>query len=180
MQPSSNVPWWVQLLPLVVVVVVLAIRFVRPQRISVTRMFIQPLILVALTGWTIYATEALNPAPGWEIAVALVVGGIAGIPFGILRGMHTDVRPTERPGVMYLGSSWVTIVIFAVAFGLRALVRLVMPHRGSLSSAIGDALLAFAIVFIAASYIVIYRKYKMEAAGRLSAPPAPPEDVKSG
>jgi hypothetical protein len=180
MQPSPNVPWWVQLLPLVVVVVVLAIRFIRPQRISVTRMWIQPLILVALTGWTIYATEALNPAPGWQIVAALAIGGIVGVPFGVLRGIHTDVRPTERPGVMYLGSSWITIVIFAVAFGLRAVVRTIMPHRGSLSAAIGDGLLAFAIAFIAASYVVIFRKYELEVAGRLSAPPAPPESTKSG
>ena len=155
-----------QLLPLAVVLVVLAIRFVRPQRISLTRMWIQPLILVALTGWTIYATEALNPAPAWEIAAALLIGGVVGIPFGILRGMHTDVRPTERPGVMYLGSSWVTIVIFAAAFGLRAVIRLVMPHRGSLSTAIGDGLLAFAIAFVVASYIVIFRKYELEVAAQ--------------
>ncbi len=166
MQSGSNVPWWMQLLPLAVVVVVLAIRFVRPQRISLTRMWIQPLILVALTGWTIYATEALNPAPAWEIAAALLVGGVVGIPFGILRGMHTDVRPTERPGVMYLGSSWVTIVIFVVAFGLRSVVRLAMPHRGSLSTAIGDGLLAFAITFVVASYIVIFRKYELEVAAQ--------------
>jgi uncharacterized membrane protein len=180
MQSSSNVPWWLQLLPLVVVVVVLAIRFIRPQRISVTRMWIQPLILVALTGWAIYATEALNPTPGWEVAVALLVGAAVGIPFGMLRGTHTDVRPTERRGVMYLGSSWITIAIFFVAFGLRSAVRLAMPAHGSLSGAIGDGLLAFAIAFIAASYIVIYRKYERELAGRLTAPPAPSEVVKPG
>jgi hypothetical protein len=175
MQSNTNVPWWAQLLPLVVVVAVLAVRFVRPQRISVTRMWIQPLILVVLTGWAIYASEILNPAPGWEIVVALLIGAVAGVPFGVLRGMHTDVRPTERRGVMYLGSSWVTIVIFVVAFGLRSVIRLLMPHRGSLSSAIGDGLLGFAIAFIAASYVVIFRKYEAEVAGRLAAPAPPPQ-----
>jgi sugar phosphate permease len=175
MQSSPSGPWWLQLLPLAVVVVVLAIRLVRPQRISVTRMWIQPLILVALIGWAIYASQMLNPTPGWEIAAALAIGAIAGVPFGILRGVHTDVRPTQRAGVMYLGSSWMTVLIFAVAFGLRAVIRLVMPHRGSLSGAIGDGLLAFAIAFVAASYIVIFRKYEAEVAGRLAAPPAPPE-----
>jgi purine-cytosine permease-like protein len=92
-----------------------------------------------------------------------------------LRGIHTDVRPTDRPGVMYLGSSWITIVIFVVAFGLRSVVRFVMPHRGSLSGAVGDGLLAFAISFIVASYVVIARKYREEVAGRLASPPAPPE-----
>lgn len=149
-----------QLLPLLVVVVVLAVRMVRPQRISVTRMWVSPIILCLLTAWVIYANNMLNPAPPLEVVLGLVLGGIVGLPFGILRGVHTDVRPTDRRGVMHLGSSWVTIVIFAAAFGLRYVVRMMIPLRGSLTATIGDALLAFAIVFIAASYFVIFRKYE--------------------
>ncbi len=152
-----------QLLPLGIVVVVLAIRMLRPQRISVTRLWLSPIILCALTAWVIYANNFLNPAPPAEIAAALILGAAAGLPFGVLRGMHTDVRPTDRQGVMYLGSSWVTLVIFAAAFGLRYTIRLVMPQHGSLTGAIGDGLLAFAIVFIAASYFVIFRKYEQLA-----------------
>jgi hypothetical protein len=172
-QPSATVPWWAQFLPLLVVAGILVWRFMRPQRISVTRMWIQPIVLVALAGWAIYASEQLNPAPGWEIAAALAIGAVAGVPFGVLRGMHTDVRPTDRPGVMYLGSSWATIAIFIAAFALRTVIRVTMPNRGSLSSAIGDGLLAFAIVFIATSYVVIVRKYREEVAGRLAVPPLP-------
>ncbi|HLY00887.1 MAG TPA: hypothetical protein VKR56_00160 [Candidatus Cybelea sp.] len=149
-----------QLIPLLIVVVVLAVRMMRPQRISVTRMWVSPIILCALTAWVIYANNTLNPALPLEIALGLVVGAVVGLPFGILRGVHTDVRPTDRPGVMYLGSSWVTIVIFAAAFGLRYVVRSMIPLRGSLTATIGDALLAFAIVFIGASYFVIFRKYE--------------------
>lgn len=152
-----------QLLPLVVVVAVLAVRMIRPQKISVTRMWLTPIILCGLTAWVIYANNMLNPAPPFEIALGLLIGALAGIPFGILRGMHTVVRPTERPGVMYLGSSWVTLAIFVVALGLRYAVRLAAPNRGSLSSAVGDALLAFAIAFIATSYLVIFRKYEQLA-----------------
>jgi hypothetical protein len=150
----------VQLLPLVIVVVVLAVRMLRPQRISLRRMWLSPIILCALTAWVIYANNILYPAPPAEIALALIVGALAGAPFGILRGMHTEVRPTDRPGVMYLGSSWVTLAIFAAAFALRYTVRLMMPQRGSLTGMIGDALLAFAIVFLATSYFVIFRKYE--------------------
>ena len=133
---------------------------VRPQKISVTRMWVTPIVLCALTAWVIYANNLINPAPPAEIAAGLILGGIAGMPFGLLRGRHTDVRPTERRGVMYLGSSWVTLAIFAGAFVLRYGVRELMPHRGSLSAVIGDALLAFAITFIACSYVVIFRKYE--------------------
>ncbi|HEX4013458.1 MAG TPA: hypothetical protein VHX17_06125 [Candidatus Cybelea sp.] len=132
----------------------------RPQRISVTRMWISPIILCALTAWVIYLNNMLNPAPPLEIALGLVIGAFAGLPFGILRGMHTDVRPTDRRGVMYLGSSWVTLIIFAAAFGLRYVIRLFIPRHGSLTATIGDGLLAFAITFIGASYVVIFRKYE--------------------
>lgn len=172
MGTSPGVPWWAQALPLVVVIAILAIRFFRPQRISVTRMWVGPIVLIALTVWSIYATERMQPAPAWEVAAALVIGGALGLPFGVLRGMHTDVRPTDKRGVMYLGSSWVTIVIFLAAFGLRYGVRMIMPHRGSLSTSIGDALLAFAIAFIASSYYFIYRKYEAELAARATAQPS--------
>jgi hypothetical protein len=43
---------------------------------------------------------------------------------------------------------------------LRYGVRTLMPLHGSLAATIGDALLAFAIAFLAASYIVIFRKYE--------------------
>ena len=123
-------------------------------------MWVTPIFLCALTGWVIYANELLNPAPPYEIAVGVAIGALCGIPFGIVRGMHTDVRPTERRGVMYLGSSWITLLIFVAAFGLRSGVRALMPQHGSLAGTIGDALLGFAIAFIAASYVVIFRKYE--------------------
>lgn len=136
-------------------------------------MWISPIILVVLCAGVIYFGEMLKPAPIWEIAVALAVGAIAGLPFGILRGLHTDVRPTDRPGVMYLGSSWITGVIFIVAFGIRYAVRAFAAQHGNVSSALGDGALAFAIAFIVTSYVVIYRKYEAELAGRISSPPAP-------
>jgi hypothetical protein len=75
--------------------------------------------------------------------------------------------------VMYLASSWITGLIFIGAFGLRFAIRFVMPHRGSLSTVIGDALLAFAITYIGTSYLAIYKKYQAELAGRIASPPAP-------
>jgi hypothetical protein len=148
------------LLPLLIVALLLAYRMIRPQKISVTRMWVTPIFLCALTGFAIYGTALQNPAPPLEIVAGLVIGAIAGIPFGILRGMHTDVRPTERRGVMYLGSSWVTLAIFIAAFGLRYGVRELMPQRGSLSATLGDGLLGFAVAFIVSSYVVILRKYE--------------------
>jgi hypothetical protein len=133
-------------------------------------MWVSPIILCVLTALAIYENDRHYPAPPIEIAVALFVGAVAGLPFGILRGMHTEVRPTDKPGVMHLGSSWVTIAIFAIAFGLRYAIRMAMPQRGELTGTIGDGLFAFAIVFIASSYFVIFRKY--EGLARISKGPA--------
>lgn len=123
-------------------------------------MWVAPIFLVAITGWVIYANEQINPAPPYEIAIGVVIGILCGIPFGVLRGMHTDVRPTERKGVMYLGSSWITLLVFLAAFGLRSGVRALIPQHGSLAGTVGDAVLGFAIAFIVASYVVIFRKYE--------------------
>ena len=123
-------------------------------------MWVSPIVLCGLSIWVIYVNEMLNPAPPAEIALGVVIGAILGTPLGILRGMHTEVKLTERRGVMYLGSSWITLAIFVVAFGLRYAVHLLMPQHGSLTGTIGDSLLAFAIAFIAASYVVIFRKYE--------------------
>lgn len=127
-------------------------------------MWVTPIFLCVLTGWVIYGNQQLNPAPPTEIAIGLLIGAICGIPFGILRGMHTDVRPTEKRGVMYLGSSWITLLVFLAAFGLRYGVRTLIPQHGSIAATVGDALLAFAIAFLVASYVVIFRKYEALAA----------------
>jgi len=173
--PSSgaDAPAWAQFLPIVVILVIVVIRMVRPQRVSVTRLWLFPLILCAVAAFAIYATDRVNPAPVWEIAAGLLAGAVAGIPVGLLRGRHTDVRPTDRPGVMYLGSSWITALIFAGAFGFRFAIRELTPHSGSLATVIGDALLAFAIAYIGTSYLAIYRKYQAELAGKIVAAPAP-------
>jgi hypothetical protein len=166
-------PVWARLLPILIVVVIIAFRFSRPQRISVTRMWIAPIILCGLAAFVIYENQKINPAPPLEIVLGLIVGGLAGVPFGLLRGRHTNVQPTDRPGVMYLGASWATLVIFLVAFGLRYAIRLMIPQHGSLAGTVGDALLAFAFTFIATSYVVIFRKYEAEVAARQASAPPP-------
>ncbi|HTU82929.1 MAG TPA: hypothetical protein VMF61_12405 [Candidatus Acidoferrales bacterium] len=173
MQANGPAPVWAQLLPLFVVIVILTIRFLRPQRISVTRMWLQPVLLCFLAGWVVYAGEVMFPAPEWQIGLGVLIGALGGIPFGILRGMHTDVRPADRPGVMYLGSSWITMLVFVVAFGVRFSVRTLAPHTGSMGATVGDAMLGFAIAFVIASYVVIYRKYRAEIAAATATPPVP-------
>lgn len=138
----------------------LAVRLSRPTRISIRRLWIGPIVLAAIAALAIYASQTMEPAGAWQIAVAMLGGLVVGTPLGVLRGLHTDVRPTDRKGVMQLGASWVVIVIFAGAFALRALLRFALPQHGAVAALVGDGLLAFAVGFVVAGYFVIYRKYR--------------------
>ncbi len=144
----------------IVVIALILFRASRPQRISVARMWAQAIILMFLGAFVIYSYERLNPAPLWEVAVAIVIGISAGIPVGILRGRHTQVSATDRHGVMQLGPSWATAGIYIGAFGLRALLRYAFPPRSTFGSVIGDALMVFAIAIIGTTYYAVYRKYE--------------------
>lgn len=150
----------------VVVIGLFVWRMARPQKMSVLRLWITPVILLGLTGFSIWANmyaSILNgqaPQPYWEIAAVLLVGAVLGVPLGFLRGRHSEVRPTERPGVMYVHSSPLIIGIWIAAFVLRALLRSYLPHSQGMAALGGDGLLAFAMAALITSYYAIYRKYQ--------------------
>lgn len=142
----------------VVIAVLLIVRYSRPMRMSVTRMWIGPNIFLVMTGLAIWGEQQQAPTAPEIIVLALGVGAVLGIPFGVLRGMHTTVKATDRPGVMYLGASWIVAVIWLGAFAIRAGLRIALMGT-SYAAPLGDALLAFAIGMLVTSYYVIYRKY---------------------
>lgn len=144
----------------IVVIALILFRASRPQRVSVGRMWAQAIILMLLGAFVIYSYEMLNPAPLWEVAVAIVLGVVAGVPVGILRGHHTQVSATDRHGVMQLGPSWATAAIYIGAFAVRALLRYVFPPTSTLGGVVGDALMVFAIAIIGTTYYAVYRKYE--------------------
>ncbi|MDQ2664118.1 MAG: DUF1453 family protein [Candidatus Eremiobacteraeota bacterium] len=159
----------------VVVVAILIFRFARPQRMTVTRMWVMPILFFVLTGfsvWSTYATAAVTgivPPPVWQVVVAILLGIIVGIPLGIFRGRHTSVRATDQPGVMYLESSWITMSIWIGAFLIRAGLRYVAAGRSqSLAEAVGDGLVVFAVAAVIASYFVIYEKYRAQETERFA------------
>ncbi|MBV8637292.1 MAG: hypothetical protein JO322_04350 [Candidatus Eremiobacteraeota bacterium] len=144
----------------IVVIALILFRASRPQRISVARMWAQAIILMFLGAFVIYSYERLNPAPAWEVIVAIAIGVAAGVPVGILRGRHTQVSATDRHGVMQLGPSWATAGIYVGAFVLRALLRFVFPPASTIGGVVGDALMVFAIAIIGTTYYAVYRKYE--------------------
>jgi hypothetical protein len=159
-----------QVLIYVVLVAIVVFRASRPQRISVTRMWIFAALLMLACAFAIYGSIALFSPPVWEIAAAVVLGLAAGIPVGLFRGHHTRVSATDRHGVMQLGPSWITAIIYLAAFGGRVLIRLVFPPTSAVGMVVGDGLLVFAIGIVGATYYAVYRKYEaMDHAGTAAA-----------
>src|SRR5215469_12615232 len=117
----------VQIIIWIVVAALILFRASRPQRISVTRMWVMAIILMLLGCFAIWGYQETNPAPVWEIVVAIVLGVAAGIPVGILRAHHTQVSATDKHGVMQLGPSWITAGIYIGAFVFRAILRSLVP-----------------------------------------------------
>jgi Protein of unknown function (DUF1453) len=148
-----------------VAIALLVWRMARPQRMSVTRLWIMPIVLLALTAFSIwssmYASALAGQAPPTilQIGPFLVLGAALGIPLGFLRGHHSEVKPAG-PGVMYVHSSPVIIIVWLAAFVARAAMRTLLPHAGASTLLAGDALLAFAMAALITSYYAIYQKYR--------------------
>jgi hypothetical protein len=163
MDPAAHGPpqpsVWNQLAIYVVLAGIVLFRYSRPMKMSVARLFITPVVFLALTVVSIWASEQINPAPAWAIAAAIVVGALFGIPLGIAMSSHRVVRRTEKAHIMYVEPSWVTAVIWIGAFILRAVIRLLLPP-GVMATVVGDGLVLFGISAILASYFVIYRKFR--------------------
>ncbi len=152
-------PVWSQLAIYVVIGAIVLFRYSRPMKMSVVRLFIAPVVFLALTVISIWASEAINPAPAWAVAAAVVIGVIFGVPLGVAMSAHRVVRRTEKAHIMYVEPSWVTAVIWIGAFILRAVIRLLLPP-GVTATVVGDGLVLFGISAIVASYFVIYRKFR--------------------
>lgn len=149
-----------------VAIALLVWRIARPQRMTMWRLWFMPVLLLALTAFSIWANALAfamtgqAPPPDWEIALVLAGGAALGVPLGFLRGRHSEVRPTDRAGVMYVHSSPLIVVVWIGAFVARAAVRTFMPHAGSGAALAGDGLLAFAMGALITSYYAIYLKYQ--------------------
>lgn len=166
MQSGHQPPFATTAIIYVIVVVLLVWRMARPQRMSVVRLWLMPILLLVLTGVSIwgnaYASAMMGqvPPPDWEVAVVLLLGAAMGVPLGLLRGRHSEVKPTDRPGVMYVHSSAFIIIVWLAAYGARMALRLYLPHAQAGAALAGDGLLTFAMAALITSYYAIYKKYR--------------------
>jgi hypothetical protein len=167
MHPAAQqAPLPMTLLIYAVVIALFVWRMARPQRTTVFGLWFRPILLVVLTGFVVWSANFAMiatgqiPPPAWEIAIVLLAGAALGVPLGVLRGRHSEVKPTERPGVMYVHSSPVIVIVWIAALLARALLRYLLPGAQSGASIWGDGLLAFAVAALITSAFMIYTKYR--------------------
>ena len=144
----------------VVLIALVLYRSSRSQRISVARMWFYAILLMFLAGLAISGSFVLFRPPVWQIGAAVVLGLLAGIPVGLLRGHHTQVRATERHGVMQLGPNWATAAIYIGAFVARFIIRSLLPPTSAVGNVVSDGLLFFAVGIVGATYFAVYQKYE--------------------
>jgi hypothetical protein len=144
----------------VVVAAFVLFRYSRPMKMSLTRLFVAPVLFVALTAFAIWGSQQTNhPASALAVAAAVVIGMVFGVPLGLAMSAHRVVRRTEKPHVMYVDPSWLTAAIWVGALILRAGIRVVLP-LSAVGTMVGDGLLLFGISAVVTSYWVLYRKFR--------------------
>lgn len=158
MNSSSAVPAGMNALIYVIVIAFLVWRTMRPSRVSVARIWIRPAILVLFSALAIWAEQMTAPVAIWQLTVILAAGAIAGVPFGILRGRHSEVKGTDRPGVYYVHSSPIATIIWLLAFVARAGIRYFIPGATHGVTVWTIGLLAFATAAIVVSGFIVHQK----------------------
>jgi ABC-type proline/glycine betaine transport system permease subunit len=156
---AQQPPVFVNLIIYAVVAAFIVYRYSRPMKMSLTRLFVAPILFVALTVFVIWSSQQTHPASALEITAAVAIGIVLGVPLGLAMTAHRTVRRTEQPHVMYVDPSWITAAIWVAAFMLRAVIHILLP-LSALGTMVGDGLLLFAISAVVTSYWVLYRKFR--------------------
>lgn len=148
------------LLIYVVVIALFVYRLARPQRISVTRLWIMPILLFVLTALSVYGSQVMAPRAPWQTGLAFAGGLLLGSPLGLLRGKHSQVTATDRKNVMFVRSSPAIVFLWLGAFVARAAIRYLVPGADTAEGVWGTGLMAFAVGALVTSYYAIYVKYR--------------------
>ena len=146
------------LIPLAVAALVV-LRNLRPQKMTVSRFWIFPILMVALSGFVLWTSVVASPHAPWLGVVAGVIGVALGIPFGIARGHHSRIRLADH-GTFYVDPSIIVMLIWLAAFAVRYAIRAFLPEAGSLTLAVSDGALLFAIASLVVARLMIFRKYE--------------------
>ena len=151
---------------LIIVAALVVFRNMRPQKMTVSRFWVFPIIIVVLTGFVFWTSVQTAPGSLWDTVIAAIVGLLVGIPFGMARGHHSQVKLSEQPGVFFIQPSAIVMIVWLIAFIVKFGVRAYLPQAGPIAVAATDGFLFFAIVSVAVSRYMIFQKYEALAAAK--------------
>jgi hypothetical protein len=147
--------------------VFIVLRFARrelvEQTITLRRLWVRPVVLVAMTAYLIWINILLDT----EEVVAMVVALGAGIALGVATGAgvvaNTRIAPAGRPGAIRTRGNWITFGIWIAALALRLAAHYAVPHgedpRAELPLNCGTvALVASAFIVIALAFSAAIRR----------------------
>jgi hypothetical protein len=154
---------------IVVIIIVLAVvilRNARTQKMTVSRFWILPVIILAVTVLGLWSSIAEEHADIVAAIIAAAIGIVLGIPLGIARGHHSKVRLGDAPGTLYVDPSLVVTLIWLAAFAIKYGLRAFLPDAGPIAVAASDGFLFFGVSSVLVARLVIFRKYETLRAGQ--------------
>lgn len=158
MNSAGQPPVGMTALIYIIVIALFVWRMMRPMRVSVARIWVRPAMLVVFSGVAIWAEQMTTTTPAWEVAAIVIGGALLGIPLGLLRGRHSEVKATEKPGVYYVHSSPLIVMVWLAAFVARGAIRYFVPGAAHGATLWTIGLLAFATAAIFASAAIVHEK----------------------
>jgi membrane protein CcdC involved in cytochrome C biogenesis len=140
----------VSVLVVAALAVLMIVRRLAGQPVQAKRLFLLPLIMLAVGGYEVVKSGSGVSASLW---LSIVVTGVLSVVLGMARG--ATLRLYERDGALWQRYTWVTFVVwgvsFVVRFGVRALIggdaayRTAIAH-GGLHGATGSTLIMSMLV----------------------------------
>lgn len=149
---------------LIAIAALMVFRNLRPQKMTVSRFWVFPILMMLLTAFVLWTSIEQSPGSVWKTVIAALIGLVLAIPFGMARGHHSQVKLAKEPGVFFIQPSVVVMLIWLVAFVVKFGARTYLPQAGAVGIAATDGFLFFAIVSVVVSRYVIFRKYEVLAA----------------
>ena len=140
-------------------------RNVRPQKLTLVRLWMLPAFLIFITVTSVGLTSFVE-TPGFTapsplmVTLAVLVGLGAGIPLGLSRGRASQVRLGDTKGTMIVEPSLVFAAIWLGAFAVRFGLRLLVPAASPAYFALSDASIVFAASAIVSMRYILYKKFK--------------------
>ena len=149
----------IQYLPVVLVLALVIYRNSRPQIMNEIRFWIPPVLVVLMSAFMFYGIARTEPGAMMYALVTSAIGIVLGIPLGIARGHHSQVRLHDKEGHFIVDPSLVVLLIWLGAFAVRFAIHIFLPTAGDVTLGVSDGLLVFALTSVIVARIVIFRKY---------------------